>query len=186
MRYFYLFFIYEYSFFTVYSLPLVFNSLEGSFFFFIFDYTFSSLYSIPFSFDFLTNCFFGSSELESVEVYVELAEAGGDWILDKRWDYYLIDYDGTREYPITPLKSWPTLSEWDIEKLRAEGLIATEEELRYAGIIPTERSEALKRIIIETRPQYPGDIYMDILTFPIKTFQVEKKQVNWILITLGF
>ena len=34
------------------------------------------------------------------------------------------------------------------------------EELREAGLIPTERSETLENTWIETRPQYPGDIYI--------------------------
>lgn len=69
--------IFEFSLFNLYSLPSIFNPLENILLFFVFEYALPNLYFFPFSFDFLADCFFGSSECQSVEVYVEMAEGGG-------------------------------------------------------------------------------------------------------------
>ena len=69
--------IFEFSFFNLYSLPFIFNPLENFFLFSVFEYALSNFHFFPFSFDFLADCFFGSSECQSVEVYVEMAEGGG-------------------------------------------------------------------------------------------------------------
>ena len=68
--------ILELSLFHLYSLPFIFSPLENFILFFVIENTLSNFYFFSFSFDFLSNCFFGSSECQSVETYVELAEGG--------------------------------------------------------------------------------------------------------------
>ena len=41
-------------------------------------------------------------------------------------------------------------------------------ELRDADILPEERPDIFNRITFETRPQYPGDIYIDDTYIPEK------------------
>ena len=55
--------------------------------------------------------------------------------------------------------------QWLRDQWHAERLMKLE-ELREAGLIPTERSEALENIWIETRPIYPGDIYIEDTYIP--------------------
>ena len=69
--------ILELSLFHLYSLPFIFSPLENFILFFVIENTLSNFYFFSFSFDFLSNCFFGSSECQSVETYVELAKGGG-------------------------------------------------------------------------------------------------------------
>ena len=102
---------------------------------------------------------FGSSECQSVETYVELAEGGGEeWICEKNWECY----DTGEEYL--------TKSDWYKEMCSVEDLKNKRKELRDAGIIPTEKPEplTLKNSWLETRPQYPGDIYIDDTYIPEK------------------
>jgi len=49
-------------------------------------------------------------------------------------------------------------------------ILKIKKELRDAGIIPTEKPEplTLKNSWLETRPQYPGDIYIDDTYIPEK------------------
>ena len=68
--------ILELSLFHLYSLPFIFSPLENFILFFVIENTLSNFYFFSFSFDFLSNCFFGSSECQSVETYVELAKGG--------------------------------------------------------------------------------------------------------------
>ena len=115
--------------------------------------------------------FFGSSECESVKIYVELAEPGGDCICEKPWECYAVESDGTRAYPIKEFKSLSLPSHY-IEKLRAD------------DIIPLVEIETLKHYSIETRPQYTRDMYIGDTYIPERMFQSEGKLVEWILITL--
>ena len=151
--------IFEFSLFNLYALPFIFNPLENFFLFFVFEYALSNFHFFPFSFDFLADCFFGSSECQSVEVYVEMAEGGGSWICEKNWDCYAIDSKGTRHYPITPMIEAWSPPQWLRDQWEAERLMELE-ELREAGLWNPERSEALENTWIERRPQYPGDIYI--------------------------
>ena len=68
--------ILELSLFHLYSLPFIFSPLENFILFFVIENTLSNFYFFSFSFDFLSNCFFGFSECQSVETYVELAKGG--------------------------------------------------------------------------------------------------------------
>ena len=76
----------------------------------------------------------------------------------KNWECY----DTDEEY-------W-TKSDWYKEMCSVEDLKNKKKELRDAGIIPTEKPEplTLKNSWLETRPQYPGDIYIDDTYIPEK------------------
>ena len=51
---------------------------------------------------------------------------------------------------------------------RVEDLKNKRRELRDAGILPEEGPDVFNRITFETRPQYPGDIYIDDTYIPEK------------------
>ena len=67
----------------------------------------------------------------------------------------------------TDEESWAK-SDWYKEMCRVEDLKNKRRELRDAGILPEERPDVFNRITFETRPQYPGDIYIDDTYIPEK------------------
>ena len=67
----------------------------------------------------------------------------------------------------TDEESWAK-SDWYKEMCCVEDLKNKRKELRDAGIILTERPDVFNRITFETRPQYPGDIYIDDTYIPEK------------------
>ena len=75
--------ILELSLFHLYSLPFIFSPLENFMLFFVIENSLSNFHFFSLSFDFLSNCFFGSSECQSVETYLELAEGGKSEFLKK-------------------------------------------------------------------------------------------------------
>ena len=148
--------ILELSLFHLYSLPFILSPLENFMLFFVIENALSNFYFFSFSFDFLSNCFFGSSDCQSVETYVELAKGGEEWICEQNGEGYDTDDE-----------PWAQ-TDWYKEAWRVENLKKKRWELRAAGILPEERPDVFNRITFETRPQYPGDIYIDDTYIPKK------------------
>ena len=166
--------ILELSLFHLYSLPFIFSPLENFILFFVIENTLSNFYFFSFSFDFLSNCFFGSSECQSVETYVELAE-GGRVNLWKNWECY----DTDEEYL--------TKSDWYKEMCSVEDLKNKKRNF-VMRVLYRQKSQnplPLRTVDLKQDPNIQEIPISMIPIFPKKIFQVEKKLLNWILNILG-
>ena len=160
--------ILDLSLFHLYSLPFIFSPLENFMLFFVIENSLSNFHFFSLSFDFLSNCFFGSSECQSVETYLELAEGREEWPCEKDSEGFNTDdepWAQTDWYKESCSVENLRKEKWELENKRRE--------LLEAGVKPEERPDIFNRIKYVARPQYPGDIYID------DTYIPEKDIASW-------